>query len=57
MSTFCDIQILKKRVFRVFKNTNGILKYDTLIYKEISSIYIDRYSKYCAMGILKIPHT
>jgi hypothetical protein len=41
----------------VFKNTNGILKYDTLIYKEILYIHVDRYSKYRAMGIYMIPHT
>jgi hypothetical protein len=57
----------------VFKNTNGILKYDTLIYKEILYIHVDRYdtliykeilyihvdrySKYRVMGIYMIPHT
>jgi hypothetical protein len=46
-----------KKSFPCVKNTNGILKYETLIYKEISYIHVDRYSKYHAMGILKIPHT
>jgi hypothetical protein len=46
-----------KKSFPCVKNTNGILKYETLIYKEISYIHVDRYSKYRAMGILKIPHT
>jgi hypothetical protein len=46
-----------KKSFPCVKNTNGILKYETLIYKEISYVHVDRYSKYRAMGIHKIPHT
>jgi hypothetical protein len=44
---------------RIFRNTyRGIfLTYDTLIYKEILYIHINRYSKYRAMGIYMIPHT
>jgi hypothetical protein len=42
-----------KKSFPCVKNTNGILKYETLIYKEISYIHVDNR----AMGILKIPHT
>jgi hypothetical protein len=34
-----------------------MLKYDSLIYKEILHIHVDRYSKYRAMRIHMIPHT